>query len=212
MPNPRRPKAAQRAGKKPAAAGDGSNGALFDDAPVPMHDIDRDGIIRRVNRAECELLGLSPEEIVGRHVSELVAPAEREASRQAVSLKISGEQPLAPFRREFLRRNGDPLKLEIHEDLIRDADGNVTGIRSALMDVSERHRAEEHLRQSHDELETRVRERTLELARANKELRREVAERRRAEQRLAAQYAVARVLAESDAVEAAIAGLLEAIA
>ena len=30
--------------------------ALFEEAPVAYHEIDRDGIVRRVNRAECALL------------------------------------------------------------------------------------------------------------------------------------------------------------
>ena len=38
---------------------------LFEQAAVAMHEIDAEGIVRRVNRAECELLGLEPEEILG---------------------------------------------------------------------------------------------------------------------------------------------------
>ncbi|HWQ55899.1 MAG TPA: PAS domain S-box protein [Bryobacteraceae bacterium] len=217
MPNPssRKPKGTSRQGgtatTDPAAGGGEHIGATFDDAPVPMHDIDRDGIIRRVNRAECELLGFQPHELIGRHIFEFVAAGEREASREAITHKITGAQPLAPFRREFTRRDGASLRVEIREELLRDKAGNVTGIRSALVNVSEQYRTEEGLRHAREELEVRVRGRTQELAQANEALRREVAERRRAEQRLAAQYAVARVLADSDTVDATIPRLLEAM-
>jgi signal transduction histidine kinase len=48
-------------------------------------------------------------------------------------------------------------------------------------DLTERKRAEELLRQAHDELESRVRDRTAELAKANRSLRDEIVERERAE-------------------------------
>lgn len=50
------------------------------------------------------------------------------------------------------------------------------------VDVAERKQSEEWLRKARDELEMRVRERTAELARANEELRNEIAERQRAEE------------------------------
>ncbi len=116
--------------------------SLFEEAPVAYHEIDSQGIVRRVNRAECELLGIEPTEILGQPVWEFVAPEEREISREAVRRKISGEQPLASFQREYVRRDGVRLILEIHENLIRDSQGAAVGIRSALLDITERKRAE----------------------------------------------------------------------
>ena len=48
--------------------------SLFEEAPVAYHEIDTEGIVRRVNRAEREMLGLEAESIVGRHVWEFVVP------------------------------------------------------------------------------------------------------------------------------------------
>ena len=42
--------------------------ALFDEAPVAFHEIDRDGVIVRVNQTECTLLGFSREEMIGHHI------------------------------------------------------------------------------------------------------------------------------------------------
>ncbi len=50
-------------------------------------------------------------------------------------------------------------------------------------EISERKLAEQKLREAHDELELRVQERTLELTNANKELKIEIAERKRAKKR-----------------------------
>ena len=118
---------------------------LFDQAPVAYHEIDQEGLIRRVNRAECDLLGLEPEAIIGKHAWEFVLPEERESSRHSVLRKIAGDGLIAPFQRRFVRPGGDPLDVEIHERLIEDHSGNVLGIRSALLDVTERNRATEEL-------------------------------------------------------------------
>jgi len=53
-----------------------------------------------------------------------------------------------------------------------------------MAEVAERKRVEEALRRAHEGLEARVRERTLELGRANSALQNEVAERTRAEANL----------------------------
>jgi PAS domain-containing protein len=52
--------------------------ALFDEAPLPYHEIDRNGIVVRVNRTECELLGVSASEMVGRPIWDFVKPEEGE--------------------------------------------------------------------------------------------------------------------------------------
>ena len=121
---------------------------LYEEAPIAYHEVDREGNVRSVNAAECRLLGYTAEEMVGRPVWEFVAPEHRELSRTAVFRKLSQQQALQPFLREHRSRDGRFLWLEIHETLIKDAAGNVLGIRSALLDVTERKRAEEEAQES----------------------------------------------------------------
>ncbi len=118
---------------------------LFEDAPIPYYETVRDGVITRVNRAQCRLLGLEASAILGRHVWEFVAAEEREASRQSIQRKMAGDTPLAPLERHFVRRDGTRLTVEIHENHIRDWKGQILGIRSALLDITERKRTEESL-------------------------------------------------------------------
>ncbi len=63
----------------------------------------------------------------------------------------------------------------------RDESGRVVRWIGTSTDIEDQKRAEEGLRQSHDEMEARVHRRTAELERANEALQQEVAERRRAE-------------------------------
>ena len=115
---------------------------LFDSAPVAYRELDRDGVIRRVNRAECALLGYEAAEMLGRPAWEFVAAADREASREAVRRKLSGEQPSEPVQRRFIRRDGGELWIEAHDTLVRNAAGETVGIRSVLLDITARKQAE----------------------------------------------------------------------
>jgi PAS domain S-box-containing protein len=120
--------------------------ALFDQAPIPYHEIDRNGLIRRVNRAECRLLGRKREEMMGRPIWDFVAVEERHASREAVLLKVGGSLPLKIFERDYITSAGNRLTLEIHEELIRDEAGRIDGIRTAMLDVTARLHSEEQRR------------------------------------------------------------------
>jgi PAS domain S-box-containing protein len=144
---------------------------LFEEAPVAYHEIDKDGILIKVNRAECELLGYDKQHVLGRPVWELVVPEQQEASRESVFAKLAGEQPLVPFVREYIRHDGKRLLLHIHENLIRSGIGEVVGIRSTMLDVTEQHKAVSELRRLNKELDKRVAERTAELNASNERMR-----------------------------------------
>lgn len=121
---------------------------LFEDAPVAYHEIDAAGILIRVNETECKLLGFSRSELIGRPVWELVAPEERDTSRIAVRRKLAGTEKLAPFTREYIRRDGAHIMVEIHEKLITNSLGAVIGIRTVMLDITEKKLLEEQLRQA----------------------------------------------------------------
>jgi PAS domain S-box-containing protein len=123
---------------------------LFDEAPVAYHEIDRDGVIHEVNQAECLLLGYTPEQMIGQPVWTFVAAEHQQTSREAIARKIARDQPLSIVTREYRRADGSYTWLEIHEKLIETADGEVIGIRSALLDVTERLKLEEEVRKQRD--------------------------------------------------------------
>jgi PAS domain S-box-containing protein len=133
--------------------------SLFAGAPVACHEIDTQGIVIRVNPTECALLGFAAEEMIGRPIWEFMATDEQEKSAAALRLKLSGEEALTRLEREYRRQDGTQLFLEIHPKLIRDGAGAVTGIRSFMVDITERRLAQQAL-------ETQAKE----LARSNSEL------------------------------------------
>jgi PAS domain S-box-containing protein len=120
---------------------------LFEQGPVAYHELDQEGIVRRVNRAECELLGVEAGAMLGRPIFEFVLRGAQSESREAFKRKLSGQQTLAPFLREYARSDGCHLTLRIHDVLVRDHRGVVTGIRSAMVDVTAHKEFEDALRE-----------------------------------------------------------------
>jgi PAS domain S-box-containing protein len=118
---------------------------LFEQAPVAYHEIDTEGIIRRVNEAECRLLGYSPDEMIGRMICDFVAPQNRERCRRAIALKMLGAPVGKPFRRAYRTKTNREIIVEIYEQVMRDSSGEIIGVRSALVDVTEQVEAQEAL-------------------------------------------------------------------
>ena len=127
--------------------------ALFEDAPVAYHELDTEGTIRRVNRAECQMLGYDRAGMLGKPAWFFVAPDSQAESQRAVGEKLSGKRPLAPFERNFARRDGAVLVLQVYESIIRDDAGNPTGIRTTMLDITKAKKGERDLRESASLLE-----------------------------------------------------------
>jgi len=124
----------------------------FEDAPIACHEIDREGVVLRVNRAECELLGFEPQEMLGYHIWDFMSPTERKKSQEWVRQLVQGVRSPIPFEREYTRQDGARRVIEIHPKLIRDAAGRTTGIRSFMLDVTAKKRADEALQEQAEKL------------------------------------------------------------
>src|SRR5262249_31084155 len=115
---------------------------LYDEAPVGYHEIDTEGRIVNINRTECELLGYTPEEMLGRPIVDFVAEDHREQARRAVHEKLQDLRPLRPFERTIVTKDGRRLVVAIEERYKRNDQGRVVGLRSTVQDVTEAKRTE----------------------------------------------------------------------
>ncbi|HTR99125.1 MAG TPA: PAS domain S-box protein, partial [Bacteroidota bacterium] len=118
---------------------------LFDDAPVGYHEIDVHGRIIHVNRTELEMLGYTLEDMRHHHVWDFIEDGA--SSRAALHAKIAGtESGGYAYERVFTRRNGERVNVLLKDRLLHDPSGRVTGVRSALQDITDRKAAERELR------------------------------------------------------------------
>jgi PAS domain S-box-containing protein len=114
---------------------------LFDQAPVPYEEADREGVIRRFNQAMCTLLKISPQQMMARHAWDFLPPERRDEFRAAVMERMSRGIEAGPWELEYVLDDGSRLSVEIRENLIRNDRGEVNGIIRSVIDITERNLA-----------------------------------------------------------------------
>lgn len=114
---------------------------LFEQAVDGIFVSDATGHYTDVNRAGCEMLGYTREEILARSIADVVAPDERERIAPHVAEFGGGKVTRSEWR--FVRKDSSVFVGEVVARQL--PDGRLQAI---LRDISERRRAEEALRES----------------------------------------------------------------
>jgi len=121
---------------------------LWDHAPVAYHTLDKRGIIKDVNQTEADMLGYTKSEMLGRSIFDFVIPGQRPLAKNRFRRKISGAEVPKKDKRTYIQKNGEHIYVDIDDILEKDAQGNVIGVRTTMVDVTRRVWAEEALRTS----------------------------------------------------------------
>ena len=111
---------------------------LFDRAPIPYEETNLAGVVTRFNQAVCTLLRCTPEQMTGRLAWDFLAPERQEAARAATLRHILSGQEADALECDYVLDDGTHLTVEIRENLIRNDQGEITGLIRSLLDVTER--------------------------------------------------------------------------
>jgi len=156
---------------------------LYDFAPIGYFTFNAHGLIREVNLAGAQLLGIERQMLANTPFTGHIADAEgREIFSNHLEM-ILQRQVLLRCEIRIKRNDGT----EIHGQLqsvavsIEHKDGTIL---TSIVDVTVRKQLEEKLQHAYDQLERTVQERTEELTRANALLLLEIHERKEAEESL----------------------------
>ena len=142
---------------------------------------DLEGRITYVNEAFLRLWGGDDvSEVIGRTVFTF-AQSEQDVERIIQQVFAQGN-----WQGEFTgkTKDGQDMTVQLSAHLVTDEQGRPICLMCSFVDVTEKIRVQEALRQMLDELEQRVAERTIELTESNEKLRREIEERKLAERNL----------------------------
>lgn len=151
---------------------------LYHFAPIAYFAFNPHGQILEVNLSGAGLLGIERTQLINTHFSLYVAMEHQEVFRLH-----RRETFRTGSRREcelkLIQRNGDQIFARMESTAVADADGEISLILTAMVDITDRLRMEKALQEARDDLEILVEARTAELAQINLFLKQEIAERRR---------------------------------
>ncbi|MBN2108478.1 MAG: PAS domain S-box protein [Deltaproteobacteria bacterium] len=145
--------------------------SIFATTRDAIYVTDQDYRCVMVNQAFCDLTGYTQKELIGRKVASLLVDDMDESMYQQISESINSCNDLSLFESRWRHKNGSIFPVEIRHAVLTNAAGDYSGIVLFVRDITERKAIFEHLKSSHEQLQEKVRERTVNLEEINTALR-----------------------------------------
>ena len=125
----------------------------FHEAAIGMALVSPDGHWLQVNRALCNILGYSPEELVASAVQAIMHPGDRYAYSRFVEGLLNGELRTFHLETRYLHKQGVTVWTIISLSLVRTAGGIPQHIVAQFQDITERKQVEVLLQSSQEKLQ-----------------------------------------------------------
>ena len=122
---------------------------LLDAIPIPIFYKDRQGIFRGCNVAYEKFVGLTKEQVIGKIVHELFPQDLADIYYQADEALFT-KQGAQVYETSFLHADGNRHDIIFNKATYVGTDGSVAGLVGAVLDITERKRAEEKQRRSRE--------------------------------------------------------------
>jgi two-component system sensor histidine kinase DctS len=118
--------------------------SMQDSALVGLRARDKDGRILYVNKTLCDMVGYSPEELVGLAPPLPFWPPEGVEALMASNLTtLAGAAPTLGYETRWRHRDGHAVDVVIFESRLVDSEGQHIGWMGSIVDIGERKRLEE---------------------------------------------------------------------
>jgi PAS domain S-box-containing protein len=106
-----------------------------------------------VNQAFCDMLGYEREELRNKNWRDFTPADEIESTQRRIDPLLKGEADSARFNKRYIRKDGSIIWCDVSTALCRDASGTPLYFITTVIDIGERMRAEQALRESEDKFQ-----------------------------------------------------------
>jgi diguanylate cyclase (GGDEF)-like protein/PAS domain S-box-containing protein len=117
----------------------------FDHASIGMCLVDLDSRFTQVNRALCEMLGRSEQELLALRISDVTHPEDVSTSLAAVAMAAEGHTASHRLEKRYLRADGRTVWAQVTISTIHSDNGETPYFVTQVEDVTERREAEARL-------------------------------------------------------------------
>ncbi|ELY65708.1 PAS domain S-box protein [Natrinema versiforme] len=118
-----------------------------------VYTLDADGNFRFLNDATASVAGYDPEDLLGEHVSTVLADDDLEIARERTRELLRAGEPSRTFEMALETASGDVIETENHMALLPMVDGEFGGTAGVLRDITERKEREYDLERTTELLE-----------------------------------------------------------
>jgi PAS domain S-box-containing protein len=124
----------------------------IDAAPIGMAIVGLEGRFVRVNRALCEIVGYTADELTGLTFQAITHPEDLDTDLALAARLTRGEIPRYQLGKRYIRKDGTIVDVMLSGSVVRGRDGAPLHYVAQIEDVSDRKRAEAALRRSEEAL------------------------------------------------------------
>jgi two-component system cell cycle sensor histidine kinase/response regulator CckA len=125
----------------------------FDDAPIGMALIDLEGRWLRLNRAICQMLGRSEQDLRSTRLTDLNHPDDRRLDRPLIKELLSGRRRSFSLEKRYVHADGRLIHALVHVSLMHGDGEQPLYFLYQLVDVTERRRAEAERRATQERMQ-----------------------------------------------------------
>jgi formate hydrogenlyase transcriptional activator len=151
---------------------------LYDFAPVGYATVSEKGLILQANLACAAMLGIERGAMIRKPFSRFITKDDQDVF-YLHQKKLFETKAKQTCELKLIRKDRTQFYAQLESIVVKDAKGDIPQTRTTITDINDRKLAEEALRKAYEELEQRVEARTVELVEANKELKKEMEDRKR---------------------------------
>jgi PAS domain S-box-containing protein len=128
--------------------------SVFDYSAVGMALVGHDGRWIRVNRALCEILGYSEQELLATNFQSLTHPDDLDADLAYAQRVFAGELRVYHNEKRYIHKQGHVVWVTLTASAVPDASGKVSYGIAQVQDITAKKNAEAALRQDQEELQS----------------------------------------------------------